>query len=61
MAMLPGYAGVNDLTSYMIGVDRGWKDVEQFAVRFARLDGDFQLDNDLTELHEGHFPLDLLN
>ncbi len=61
MVIEPGYAGDNDLAFFMIDVDRDWKDVERFTVRFTYLDGNVQRTYDLTQLHEGHFPLDGLN
>jgi hypothetical protein len=61
MVIQPGYAGDNDLAFYMIDTDRDWKDVERFNVRFTYLDGKVERAYDLTQLHEGHFPLDHLD
>jgi len=60
MAIVPGQAGANDANFYMIDVDRDWKEVLSFAVRFTYLDGDRAQQFQLTQLHEGHFPLDAL-
>ncbi len=60
MVIYPGYAGSDNLNFYMIDVDRDWKDVQRFSVRFTYLDGNLRQEYDLTQLHEGHFPLDAL-
>jgi hypothetical protein len=61
MVIEPGYAGDNDLNFFMIDVDRDWKDVERFSARFTYLDGKIERSYDLTQLHEGHFPLEHLD
>jgi hypothetical protein len=60
MVIAPGRAGRNDLNFYLIDTDRDWKEVQRFVVRFTYLDGALQQDYELAQLHEGHFPLEVL-
>jgi hypothetical protein len=61
MVVNPGFSGRNDLNFYMIDTDRDWKEVRSFSVLFAHRDSGERLQFELPQLHEGHFPLEVLD